>query len=243
MSNEAILVFARRPELGQVKTRLDARIGQNLTLSLYRTFLTDTLIAARKSGAKVIFAHTRGPNFPEQQLADLTFVQRGNGFGERFDYSLLEAAKRLPPGTRLILVGADTPQLSPTFLRTTLEELKHYDAVVGPNDNGGFYLLGFSRLPVPVADVFTHSAAEEPKELLRILRRASLRTALLEPHFDVDLPKDLAKLMSLIDNLERDHADWIPVNTRNLLHSRSFISVNLDREADGKQEVELSQRS
>ena len=230
MKNEAILVFARRPELGQVKTRLDVTIGEDLTLSLYRAFLTDTLIAARKTGAKVILAHTCGPDFPEQRLADFTFTQRGNSFGERFDDSLAEAANRLPIKTRLILIGADTPQLSPALLRTALDSLKDHDAVIGPNDNGGFYLLGFSKPPIPVADVFTHSAAEEPRELVRLLKTANLSMTLLQPHFDVDLLEDLVKLIRLIDNLERSRADWIPKNTRDLLRSQPFISTTIQTE-------------
>lgn len=221
----AVLVFARRPERGKVKTRLDARIGDTLTLSLYRAFLVDTLVAAHESGAKVILAHTPGPHFPEQSLADITFPQRGRSFGERFDSSLADAANLLPVRTPLILVGADTPQLSPTFLRKTLATLEDYDAVIGPNENGGFYLLGFSKPPVPVAEVFAYSAEEEPRELYRLIRRAGLRTAFLEPHFDVDLPEDLVKLIHVIVDLERTGADWIPRNTLNLLRCKSLISM------------------
>jgi len=225
LKNGAVLVFARRPELGKVKTRLDARIGENSTLRLYRAFLVDTLVAAHLSGAKVILAHTAGPNFPEQSLADITLPQRGHSFGERFDSSLVDAANLLPVRTPLILVGADTPQLSPTFLRKALAKLENYDAVIGPNDNGGFYLLGFSKPPVPVAKVFTHSAEEEPEELSRLIGRTGLRTTFLEPHFDVDLPEDLMRLIQLIGDLERTGADWIPRNTWNLLHSKSLISM------------------
>ena len=225
MKNGAVLIFARRPERGKVKTRLDARLGGHLTLLLYRAFLADTLISAHQSGAKVILAHTPGPNFPEQALADITFPQRGTSFGERFDSSLWDSANSVPAGTPLVLVGADTPQLSPIFLRMALAKLHGYDAVIGPNDNGGFYLLGFSRQPIRVAHVFDYSAEEEPRELDRLLRRAGLRTAFLEPHFDVDFPEDLVRLTQVISELERTGAAWIPKNTWDLLRSESLISL------------------
>jgi glycosyltransferase A (GT-A) superfamily protein (DUF2064 family) len=234
------MVFARRPELGRVKKRLDARIGETLTLALYRAFLTDTLNAARLSGARVILAHTPGPDFPERHLADIAYAQKGNTFGERFDFSLGNAARLLPDKTRLILVGADTPQLPPEFLRRALEILKDYDAVIGPNENGGFYLLGFSKPPIAVAEVFTRSAEEEPRELQRLLKRVKLRTTLLKPQFDVDLPEDLVKLNGLIDKLERTHANWIPKNTRDLLRSELLISITmLKEEISSSEKVEL----
>jgi len=227
----AVLVFARRPELGRVKTRLDPHLGEKLTLSIYRAFLADTLKAARLSGAQVILAHTPGPSFPEQRLADITYEQRGRTFGERFDYSLAHAAQLLPK-TRVILIGADTPQLNPTLLRRALETLEDYDAVIGPNENGGFYLLGFSRPPIPVAEVFIHSPSEEPRELRRILSRAKLITALLEPQFDVDLLDDLQKLSRLIETLEGYDADWIPKQTRDVLRSELVMPITIPKERD-----------
>ena len=220
----AVVIFARRPELRKVKTRLHSRIGESLALSLYRAFLADTLVAARQSGARVILAHTAGPAFPEQALADITICQQGGNFGERFDFSLAEAKKLLPAGTPLVLIGADTPQLSPNFLNKATATLRIHDAVIGPNDNGGFYLLGFSKQPIPVAAVFAHTAEEEPRELDRLLREVGFRTAFLEQQFDIDQPEDLTRLARLISHLERTHSDWIPRNTRNLMRSQRLIS-------------------
>jgi uncharacterized protein len=221
----AVLVFARRPELGFVKTRLDSCIGKPATLVLYRAFLADTLRAARQSGATVLLAHTSGPHFPEQDLADITFEQRGNSFGERFDSALKDAANQLPKDTPLVLIGADTPHLSPKFLLKTFDVLKIWEAVIGPNLNGGFYLLGFASHPVPVSEVFSHTSIEEPMELLRLLHKARLRTMLLEPQFDVDLPEDLMRLIRLIDSLETSDSDLISKNTRTVLHDTGILSL------------------
>jgi len=208
-----------------VKTRLDPCIGKPATLALYRAFLADTLHAARQSSATVLLAHTSGPHFPEQDLADITFEQRGNSFAERFDAALEDAANHLPNETPLVLIGADTPHLTPKFLRKTFDALKTWEAVIGPNVNGGFCLLGFASHPVPVSEVFSHPSTEEPIELLRILHKARLRTMSLESQFDVDLPEDLMRLIRLIDSLEASDADLIPKNTRNALHDTGIISL------------------
>ena len=173
----------------------------------------------------VILALTPGPSFPEQDLADLIIEQHGNSFGERFDGALRDAADHLPSKTPLILIGADTPHLSPKLLADALVSLESYGAVVGPNINGGFYLLGFSSRPISVSTVFSYSSAEEPRELAHLLQKAHLRTTFLAPQFDIDLPQDLVSLIRLIDSLEASHADWIPKNTQNVLNDMASMMM------------------
>ncbi len=217
-----------------MKTRLEARIGKHSTLSLYRAFLTDTLDAARQSGATTVLAHTPGSYFPEQDLADITFEQRGNSFAERFDAALEDAANQLPNETPLVIIGTDTPHLSPKFLRRTFDALKEYRAVIGPNVNGGFYLLGFSSRPVPVSEAFSHASIEETAEVVRLLQKARLSSIFLESQFDVDMPQDLMKLIMLIDSLEDSGADWIPKNTRNVLRDLRITSLVMQKENPGQ---------
>jgi len=229
LNKRAIVVFARRPEFGHVKTRLEVPIGKLRTLSLYRAFLNDTLDAARQSGATVVLAHTSGPDFPEQSLADITLEQRGNTFGERFDAALQDATNQLPKKTSLVLIGADTPHLSPQFLRKTFDTLNESGAVIGPSADGGFYLLGFSSRPVPVSDAFS-DPSKAHAEAVRLLHKASLRPVILQKQFDVDSPQDLMKLISLIDQLQASCAEWVPENTRKVLHDEGIIPLIVQME-------------
>lgn len=224
MKKQAVLVFARRPELGRVKTRLETCIGAPRTLSLYQAFLTDTLLAARESRAQVILAHTPGPDFPEQDFADVTFEQRGNTFGERFDAALEDAANQLPKKTSLVLIGTDTPHLPPLFLRKTFGILSQNDAVIGPSTDGGFYLLGFSSRPVPVCEAFSEPSTAN-SEAVRLLHEACIEPIFVQEQFDVDCPQDLMKLIHLINHLQASHADWIPQNTRKVLHDEEIIPL------------------
>ena len=145
-----------------------------------------------------------------------------------------DAATQLPHETSLVLIGADTPHLSPKFLRKSFETLKTCGAVIGPNLNGGFYLLGFASYPIPVAEVFSHSSTEEPAELLRVLDKAHLKTMFLEPQFDVDSPQDLMNLIRLIESLEVSNADFIPKNTRYVLHDLRISSLLMQTENLGR---------
>jgi glycosyltransferase A (GT-A) superfamily protein (DUF2064 family) len=233
MTVGAILVFARRPEFGLVKTRLAACIGKESAMSLYRAFLADTLQSARQSGAYTLLAYTHGPSFPEQDLAQACFEQRGNSFAERFDAALADAANRLPRVTPLIIVGADAPHLSPRFLRNAFDPLRKCGAVIGPNINGGFYLLGFASRPVPVSEVFSQIHGEEITELVRVLERAGVSSTFLDPQFDVDTPQDLVSLIQVIDRFETSGADWIPKNTQKVLHEKGIVTLMMQTKNRG----------
>lgn len=189
--SDAIVVFARAPELGRVKTRLSPGLGEKRTLDLYRAFLSDTLEHARSTGARVVLAHTptREP-FAEQAAADECVIQPEASFGERFDHAL-----RSTNAERVVLVGADAPHVGPDVLLAALGMLRDRSAVLGPGTEGGFYLLGCRTPPPSVAAAF-----DEPNEAAAVCR--ALRPALLPPSFDVDVSRDLANLILHLETLQ-----------------------------------------
>lgn len=206
----AVLVFARAPERGRVKTRLAAALGDAAALALHRAFLADALRAARLAANTVVLAHTPSAPFPEQALADVLVVQRGATFGERFDAALADARARVPTGP-LVLVGADTPHLPPSAIRRALLMVTRYPSVLGPSSEGGFYLLGFRRAVVPVARAF--ESGNEAASVARALVAAGARPVLLEPSFDVDVPADLANLVLHLETTAAARDAWAPRET------------------------------
>lgn len=212
-----ILVFARAPELGRVKTRLEPALGAVRTLALYRAFLADTLEAARATGARVLLAHTRG-DFEERDLADDAFEQRGESFGARFDAALGDAYAR--HGGPTVLVGADTPHLGSALLRDALDRLRTVDAVLGPSTEGGFYLLGFRGAPARVAGAFAES-----NEAAAVARLTA--ASLLPPSFDIDVPEDLGNLLLQCETREAAQ-EWVPPRTRAFLRAmRIRVDANV----------------
>jgi hypothetical protein len=209
-TSAAIVVFARAPELGRVKTRLAPALGEKRTLDLYRAFLADTLASARATGARVVLAHTATATpFEAQATADACVVQRGESFGARFDAALADVAGS---ASRLLIVGADAPHVGPAELGRALRELETRDAVLGPSTDGGFYALGVRSSPPPSLA----SAFDGPNEAAEVARR--LRPALLPPSFDVDVPRDLASLVLHLETLEAAGA-WTPPRTREALRA------------------------
>jgi rSAM/selenodomain-associated transferase 1 len=139
----ALLVIAKEPVAGQVKTRLCPPCTPAQAARLARAALEDTLAAcdaARQAGRRVLVLHGRaGAWLP----AGWDVVpQRGRGLAER-----LAAAFEDTAGPAL-LVGMDTPQVRPALLDAGLAALRAHDAVLGPATDGGYWAIGL-RAPNP----------------------------------------------------------------------------------------------
>ena len=182
-----ICVFAKPPIAGQVKTRLAAALGTEGAARLARAFLEDTLEAVRLlPWARCVLA-TTGPI-----EVDLPLIQQGEGdLGARIE-RVLRAALALTP--RALAIGADAPALPLRLLEAARVALERSDAVLGPAEDGGFYLLGVRSCPEGLLADLPWSAADTCARTEERLRQRGLRVELLETWFDVDVPDDLQRL-------------------------------------------------
>ena len=181
MSAPALLVIAKEPVPGRVKTRLCPPCTPEQAARLAHAALADTLAAcARAAGAGrrvLVLAGRPGPWVP----AGWEVVpQRGAGLAARL------AAAFADCGEPAVLVGMDTPQVAPALLTDGLAALAGADAVFGPATDGGYWAIGL-RQPdpavfagVPMSRVYT-GAIQRAR-----LAALGLRTADLPPLRDVD---------------------------------------------------------
>lgn len=193
-----IIVFVRAPVPGRVKTRLAPALSPQETVGLYRAFVADGLATVGRIGCPVTVAFT--PAGAEAQLrawlgeAYRYRHQRGTDLGRRMAASLAEAFTD-GAGWALI-VGSDLPDLPCGLLDEAAREAARTGAVLGPSNDGGYYLIGFR------ADRFTPAAfrgmdwggAEVARRSLAALRDAGVAVHRLPPWRDVDTPEDLADL-------------------------------------------------
>jgi glycosyltransferase A (GT-A) superfamily protein (DUF2064 family) len=222
----AVVVFARAPEAGKVKTRLAATLGEEFVLRLSDAVLADSLAAARGSGATVLLAHTPSAPFPAERLADATYAQRGASFGARFDAALSDARRIVGDEVPLVLIGADTPHLPPEQIRRALEALATSRAVLGPSPEGGFHLLGFAAAPVPVANAF--ESGNEAAGVVRVLAGSGIRTRLMPSCFDIDLPRDVAELAFHLQLVRAVGEGWVPPRTERVIAEAEFEIARSD---------------
>lgn len=195
MSACEILIFARTPELGKVKTRLAADLGEERALRTYKYLLAHTRESVSRSGfpARV---HLAGP-MPETDLwsvAGFRRVPQADGdLGARMSAAFAQA---FADGVRsLVIIGTDCPALSPAHLHEAMKALETHEAVIGPADDGGYWLLGLSA---PVRAIFEDKAWSTDtvlRDTLADFKALGMSVARLDVLRDVDTADDLHALV------------------------------------------------
>ncbi len=186
--------MAKAPRAGKVKTRLQPPLSAEEAASLNVCFLRDTAeniaAVANEGGAQGLICYT--PVGDEAAFDGLLpegfalIAQRGDGFGER----LLRAAEDiLSCGFGAVcLIDSDSPTLPSSALRTAVSELVRPGerVVVGPSDDGGYYLIGMKRAEPHVFERITWSTERVYAETIERAREAGMELVELPKWYDVD---------------------------------------------------------
>ena len=196
-SRPHLLIFAREPVLGRVKTRLAAGIGPEAALAVYRELLalTAAAVAAAQVPATVWLAEAPAaadPSQPRPEWPGLPWrVQPpAASLGARLAQAF--AAAFAAGAGRVVVIGTDCPGLSAGLLRQAFDHLLRHEVVVGPADDGGYYLLGMNKLEEPLFANKQWSTATVLPDTLADAARLGLRVAQLPTLPDVDSAQDLA---------------------------------------------------
>ena len=187
--SRALVVFARVPALGQVKTRLAASIGQDAALAAYRELGAHTIATTaglRECARIVAFTPADGaPAMREWLGDDLRYeAQEGDDLGSR-----LWAAvhRRFAEGaSQVAVIGTDCPTLTADDVERAFAALDRADVVLGPAEDGGYWLIALDAAHEAPFREIPWSSADTLRETLRRLQEAGLRAALLDRKADVD---------------------------------------------------------
>ena len=191
-----LLVFARVPALGRVKSRLAAGVGQPAALAVYRELLAITNAALVEAAvpATVWLADTAGPVPTTAEAREWAVhaarVQPEGDLGARMGAAF--AAAFAAGAGRVAVIGTDCPGLRADHLRQALAALQTADVVLGPATDGGYYLLGLREPRPELLANKTWSTDSVLADTLADARRLGLRVALLPELRDVDTAEDLA---------------------------------------------------
>lgn len=196
-----MVIFARAPVAGEVKTRLAKAIGEEKALALYEAFLDDACQLTAGLGARRLLAVAGDIDHPSlQRLAKsqrLELVPQGEGdLGARLERAIARELGRGP----VVVIGSDAPTLPRAELHRALDGLIDHDVVIGPASDGGYWLIG-ARVPLP--DLFHDIPWSTPDVLPRTLARLGERShLLLGEHYDVDTGEDLVRLQEELARLD-----------------------------------------
>lgn len=199
-ARDVLIVFARCPEPGRVKTRLARAVGDAAAAGLYAAFVTD--LRARFAAAPFAVLWAVAP--PDTGFAARfaippgeTFAQQGNDLGARMHAAFAQV--RDAGFARCVLVGSDLPQLALASVERAFAALDDADLVLGPARDGGYWLIAARRPP----DVFDGIAWGTRDVLAATRARAAEQratVALLDEDFDVDDADDLTRLEQLLQD-------------------------------------------
>ena len=192
-----IVVIAKEPIPGRVKTRLTPPFSPREAAMLAQAALADTLQAVRRTRVVrrvLCLAGEPGPWLPD---GFEVIPQRGAGLDERIAAAMWDTYAGLPLPT--VLIGMDTPQVTAGLLEAATEPLARTmaDASFGPAEDGGFWLLGLRRptpaltLGVPMSEPITGRA-----QLVRLIQDG-LRIHMTPELFDVDTLAEAARVARL----------------------------------------------
>lgn len=192
-----ILIFAKAPEPGRVKTRLIPALGAEEAASLYKKLLQQTVGKVAEAAVSPLDCWC-APNTGHPVFRNLALqygvrleVQVGEDLGQRMEYGATQA---LLSADAVILIGGDCPVLEACHLSQTFDYLaKGMDAVLGPAEDGGYVLLGLKRTdPALFYDIPWGS--DQVLALTRQrLEKLGWTWKELETLWDLDRPEDLVR--------------------------------------------------
>ncbi len=190
MHASVCIVMCKAPELGKVKTRLAAEIGDTHALRVYEALLGITLHAATSSKWETVLA-VDGDHSLMPEHRHRTIAQRGDELGIR----ICNAINDVGNYERIVVIGADAPRATDHHIAQAFHALDTHDVVLGPATDGGYWLIGMQQLH---PDLFADIPWSTDRVLTRTRERCQqhARTiALLETLSDIDVRADLEQLM------------------------------------------------
>ena len=191
--NRLLIILTKNPESGLVKTRLAQTIGDNQALEVYETLRHHTARIAEKVDAKRMVFYSRFIPASDLFLTDHFSIklQEGEDLGERMLHAINTG---FTCGFHhIVLIGTDCYELNPAILEDAFAALERSEAVIGPATDGGFYLIGITRI---IPELFLNrqwSTSDVFRETTSILQQLGIAYELLETLSDIDTFDDLKK--------------------------------------------------
>jgi hypothetical protein len=189
---ESLIIFVKNLEIGHAKTRIAATIGEEATLRVYKVLLekTKSIIESLPCKKYVFYADSIGEN---DLWSDGNFEKRlqvegnlGKKMKAAFTEVLAEGAKKV------IIIGSDCYDLTTKIVESAFASLNFNDAVIGPAQDGGYYLLGLKEMIDTVFDVDEWSSPTLCNSTFYILKDSFKEVVMLPTLSDVDEEKDIS---------------------------------------------------
>lgn len=188
MNKELVIVFVKNIKLGKVKTRLAATIGNQAAFDVYAQLVnvTEKAIKNLKTDKRIYFSEAVVKTMWQNEYKT---VQHGIDLGERMQNAFKQGFQ--DGYERIVLIGSDLPDITESQINAGLQELRTKDVVFGPAEDGGYYLVGFSKFHDFVFQNKPWSQDNLLEETLAELKQNRVTFSTLETLNDIDTFEDL----------------------------------------------------
>ena len=194
---KVIIIMAKVPIAGTVKTRLQPFLSAEQSATLAECFLRDTVSKAKFLSNELIIAYT-----PVEKLDVLLAIlsnkqifieQKGANLGGKMFHAFEFAFSQ--NSDAVVMIGTDSPTFPAQFITQAFEMLLETDAVLGKTADGGFYLIGLRKLKKEIFETIEWSSPKTFEQTARNIENLNLKLSFLPNWYDVDTPDDLKRLI------------------------------------------------
>jgi rSAM/selenodomain-associated transferase 1 len=225
----ALILMTRAPIPGKTKTRLEPFLSPEQCASLHRAFIMDIYNTIKAVNADIIIYYT-----PERHKAMMHNIlgdevrlipQIQGGLGERMHQGL--AGCFAEGYDKCVLIGSDIPTISVGVLENAFQELNHKDVVIGPTEDGGYYLIGMKKSKKEIFDKKFYGTQTVYQNTLGSIKKAKLTYSEMPIGYDIDVYEDLMLLLKRYKVMES-----MPHHTFYCLRDLGLLGHEIERELD-----------
>ncbi len=188
----ALLIFIKNPVKGKVKTRLAQTVGEDQALMIYLELLRHTRDIAQQVDANRLLYYSHFIDQEDEWSKDIfhKVLQQGNDLGAKMGNAFEQA---LSTHKKAVIIGSDCASLTPEIVNEAFRLLDHYDFVLGPAIDGGYYLLGMKSFYPEVFENIAWSTDEVAAATIDRIDALHKTYSLLPLLSDIDYEEDWKK--------------------------------------------------
>ena len=202
-SKSAVIVFAREPKDGKVKTRLLHNFSIQDVTCLYKAFIKDVLkiVLEVECDERFIFYAGTGSSIPFLRKFQRNFLlrrQMGKDLGERMFRAFVQCQKE--GFDKMIIIGTDCLTIKSIDIDKAFKKLEHHSCVLGPAKDGGYYLIGLKSPDKRFFEKIKWSTSSVFEQTIGEIKKQKKTVALLRQREDIDTIKSLRRFSRNIEN-------------------------------------------
>lgn len=190
MNKNLVLMFVKEPKLGFVKTRLAKNLGNENTLELYKCFVKDLILTITNTSYDFKLCTYGDEESIKNVFGDFNnFKQKDGDLGIKMKKAFEEMF--LQNYENIVLIGSDTPHITEKIFTETFEVLNKNKLVLGPSEDGGYYLIACNK-NFYYKDIFTNISWSTDEVLTQTLQKVNKDEVYLLKYLnDIDVIEDL----------------------------------------------------